>query len=70
MLKKLLKHEWIATGRKYAMFYLVLVAMTLFVALFSLIEVDSIAGVITGSLCGYVNCSLVLQPWFCCGTFL
>jgi len=41
MLGKLLKHEWRATIRRYALFYLVLGAMTLFAAVIHAIPVDN-----------------------------
>lgn len=41
MLGKLLKHEWIATVRRYALFYLVLGAMTLFAAVIHALPVDN-----------------------------
>ena len=41
MLGKLLKHEWIATIRRYALFYLVLGAMTLFAAVIHALPVDN-----------------------------
>lgn len=46
MLKKLLKHEWIATGRKYGLFYMVLAAVTLFTMLIRLIDTDNV--ILTG----------------------
>ena len=41
MLGKLLKHEWIATIRKYALFYLVLGAVTIFAAIIHALPVDN-----------------------------
>lgn len=41
MLGKLLKHEWIATIRRYALFYLVLGAMTVFAAMIHALPVDN-----------------------------
>ena len=41
MLGKLLKHEWIATIRRYALFYLVLGAMTLFAAVIHALPVNN-----------------------------
>ena len=41
MLGKLLKHEWIATIRRYALFYLVLGAMTLFAAVIHALPADN-----------------------------
>lgn len=65
MLKKLLKHEWIATGRRYGLFYLVLAAVTLFTALIRMIEVDSVAiTVIQGLLTGIYVITLI-GVWFC-----
>jgi len=40
MLGKLLKHEWIATARKYGLFYLVLAAMTVFAAVLHAVPVE------------------------------
>lgn len=42
MLGKLLKHEWIATGRKYVIFYLVLAMVTLCNVLIQFISIDSV----------------------------
>lgn len=41
MLGKLLKHEWIATVRRYALFYLVLGAMTIFATVMHALPVDN-----------------------------
>lgn len=41
MLGKLLKHEWIATIRRYALFYLVLGAVTLFAAVIHALPVEN-----------------------------
>ncbi len=42
MLGKLLKHEWIATIRRYALFYLVLAAVTLVAAVMHALPVDNV----------------------------
>ena len=42
MLGKLLKHEWIATVRRYALFYLVLAAVTVIAAVMHALPVDNI----------------------------
>ena len=42
MLGKLLKHEWIATSRRYLLFYVVLAAMTVLAAIIHAIPVDNI----------------------------
>ncbi|MBQ9766698.1 MAG: hypothetical protein IJW37_01155 [Lachnospiraceae bacterium] len=69
MLKKLLKHEWIATARRYVLFYLVLAAVTLFTALVRMIDIDSIIisgiqGLLTGAyvitVFGVLFCSIGL----------
>lgn len=65
MLKKLLKHEWIATGRRYGMFYLILAAVTLFTALIRLIDVESnvvagLQGIFTG-----IYIITLIGVWFC-----
>lgn len=65
MLKKLLKHEWIATGRMYGIFFLVLAVVTLVTKLIGLIQIDSwvfstIKGMITG-----IYVVTLLGVWFC-----
>jgi hypothetical protein len=42
MLGKLLKHEWIATVRRYGLFYLVLAAVTLVAAVLHALPVDNV----------------------------
>ena len=42
MLGKLIKHECIATGRKYVIFYLVLAMVTLCNVLIQFISIDSV----------------------------
>lgn len=67
MLKKLLKHEWIATGRKYGLFYMVLAAVTLFTMLIRLIDTDNVIlsglqnfliGIYVITLIGVLFCSI------------
>lgn len=65
MLKKLLKHEWIATGRKYGLFYLVLAAVTIFTVFVWKINIDStVVNVVQGIFFGIYIITLI-GVWFC-----
>ena len=65
MLKQLLKHEWIATARKYSLFYIVLAAVTLFTGLVSLIESENVVlTTMKGLIIGVYVITLV-GMWFC-----
>ena len=65
MLRKLLKHEWIATGRMYGIFFLVLAAVTLVTKLMGLIQIDSfVLSVVKGIFTGIYVVTLI-GVWFC-----
>lgn len=65
MLKKLIKHEWIATAGRFGIFYLILFAITLFTSLISLLEIDSIVFTsFQGFLFGIYVITLI-GVWFC-----
>ena len=65
MLRKLLKHEWIATGRMYGIFFLVLAVVTLVTKLMGLIQIDSwVFSVVKGLFTGIYVITLI-GVWFC-----